>query len=187
MADQEPIETEEVKVKGGKPWLMLSLVMLIVPVVTLGITEFVVIPRLQASMGVEPSGDGSQSSSKGSHGDGHASEESGGHGKSPTLGGAVNSYTFEDQVANLSGTLGTRFIKLSFEVRGPSDEVAAMIRVNKAIVSDAVILTLSTMSIQALEIPGGRNRLRSSLIESINESIGDDLIDELYFTDFIIQ
>ena len=52
---------------------------------------------------------------------------------------------------------------------------------------DAIITTLSSESIQSLEVPGGRNRLRLSLIDAINQSLNEDLIDQLYFTEFIIQ
>lgn len=181
---------DESKEESGSPSMLpLIMVLLIIPLATMVITQFVVIPQLQTVMGAEAhsekdSGDsGSHSKEKdsGGHGGGH------GTGKEATLGGAANTYAFEDMVSNLSGTMGTRFIKVSFEVHGEGSNVAQTLRVNKSVVLDAIITTLSSQSIQSLEVPGGRNRLRLSLIEGINQSLNEDLIDQLYFTEFMIQ
>ena len=160
--------------------------LLVVPVVTLAITEFVVIPRLQSSLASD-----NESASKGGKVSGGetAGKQGGGKSKkgSAELGGSGTSYAFEEMVANLAGTMGTRFIKVSFEVRGENPDLAQTIRVNKAVVTDAIITVLSSESIQSLEVPGGRNRLRLSLIQSINQSLSMDLVEEVYFTEFLIQ
>lgn len=171
MAEDNPNDSQEESSKQGKPWLVLSLMLLIVPVVTLAITEFVVIPRLQSSMS-SPGENRSAASSR---------SESAGDRE------AKSSYRFDEVVANLAGTMGTRFIKVSFEVRGRDPDLAHTIRTNQPIVKDAIITALSSESIQSLEIPGGRNRLRLSLIGAINQSLSMDLVEELYFTEFIIQ
>lgn len=186
MADEESNDAAEEAGKEGKPWLALSLMLLVVPVVTLAITEFVVIPRLQSSV----AGDSGAASKGGGAGGDHGGGDHGGGGNkagSAELGGSGTSYEFEEMVANLAGTMGTRFIKISFEVRGESPDVAQAIRVNKPVVTDAIITALSSESIQSLEVPGGRNRLRLSLIESINQALSTDLVEELYFTEFMIQ
>jgi flagellar FliL protein len=180
---------DESKEESGSPSMLpLIMVLLIIPLATMVITQFVVIPQLQTVMGggAHPDKDPDDSS--------HAKEkDSGGHGGShgaeheATLGGAKNSYAFDEIVSNLSGTMGTRFIKVSFEVHGEGADVAQTLRVNKSVVLDAIITTLSSQSIQSLEVPGGRNRLRLSLIEGINQSLNEDLIDQLYFTEFMIQ
>jgi flagellar basal body-associated protein FliL len=54
-------------------------------------------------------------------------------------------------------------------------------------VQDAIISTLSSMTIQELEAAGGRNSLRVALIAAVNQAIGMDIVEELFFTEFIIQ
>jgi flagellar FliL protein len=179
MADEEPKDSDrEEVVKEGKPWLALSLMLLVVPVVTLAIVQFVAIPMLQSSMGITSPVKKEAKEDKGGHG---------GAAKNAELGGSGSSYAYDEIVANLSGTMGTRFIKVSFEVRGESADLTQILRVNKPIVLDAIIYALSSESIQSLEVPGGRNRLRLTLIQSINEALGGNFIEELYFTEFIIQ
>ncbi|MCH8473742.1 MAG: flagellar basal body-associated FliL family protein [Opitutales bacterium] len=168
MAEDNSNDSGKAEPKQGKPWLVLALMLLIVPVVTLAITEFVVIPRLQSSMASENENRNSS-----------PSREEGTE--------AISSYRFEDVVANLAGTMGTRFVNVSFEVRGRNPDMRQKIQANQPVVKDAIITALSSESIQSLEIPGGRNRLRASLIQAINESLSMDLVEELYFTEFIIQ
>lgn len=178
MADDESKEPE----KGSSSMLPLILALLIIPLATMVITQFVVIPQLQAAMGVEGhSGEDPVSDAK----------DEGGHGqdgeRQAKLGGQDDSYAFEGLVANLAGTMGTRFIKVSIEVRGKGKVVSDVLKLNKPVVLDAIITILSSQSIQSLEVPGGRNRLRLSLVEGINQALKNDLIDQLYFTEFMIQ
>lgn len=182
--------------KGGLPIVPLLIVVLVIPVVTLALTEFVIIPRLQSSLGgdsAEASADAGHGSSGGGHssssGGGHGSSKSshgGGHGKEEDAG-PTTSYEFSDIICNLSGTMGTRFLKVSFEVAGSDPELSGMIRMKRPRVKDAIITALSSRTIKDIEVPGGRNALRVALITSINQAIGFEAVEELYFTDFIIQ
>lgn len=171
MAEDDSNEPKEAP-KEGKPWLALSLILLIVPVITLAITELVVIPRLQSSMAPSKA-DKPTTTARG------ATSAAGGE--------AFSTYRFDELVANLAGTMGSRFIKVSFEVRGKDPELTKMIGSKSPVVTDAIITTLSSVSIQSLEVPGGRNRMRQSLIEAVNDALGSEMVAELYFTEFIIQ
>ena len=160
--------------------LPLILALLIIPLATMVITQFVVIPQLQAAMGVEGHSE-EEPVSESKDEDDHDGE------RQAKLGGQDDSYAFEGLVANLAGTMATRFIKVSIEVRGKGQGVSDVLKLNKSVVLDAIITILSSQSIQSLEVPGGRNRLRLSLVEGINQALKDDLIDQLYFTQFMIQ
>ncbi|MCB1122746.1 MAG: flagellar basal body-associated FliL family protein [Verrucomicrobiae bacterium] len=192
MATEPDVEPKQSKGgKRGLPLVPLLIVVLVVPVVTLALTEFVIIPRLQSSLG---SGDSAShgKSEQGSSGGGHSSSGGGGHGSSHDGGdhgdlGPQNTYEFKDVICNLSGTMGTRFLKVSFEVAGSDPDLSSMIRMKRPRVKDAIITTLSSRTIQDLEVPGGRNALRVALITAINQAIGFEAVEELFFTDFIVQ
>lgn len=191
MANEPEAETKPTK--GGFPLVPLLIVVLVVPVVTLALTEFVIIPRLQSSL------DGGDSHAQadaapGSSGGGHSAPGGGGHGKPSSSHGGDGAghgsgvtYEFEDIICNLSGTMGTRFLKVSFEVVGSDPELSSMIRMKKPRVQDAIISTLSSRTIPDIEVPGGRNGLRIALISAINQAIGFAAVEELFFTEFLIQ
>lgn len=182
---EEPPTQDKGKEKGGNSssWLPLILVILFVPVITLVLTEFVVIPRLRASLEepgakVESKSSG-KSTSKGGHGKGHGSSDKG--------AGSPTEVVFSDLIANLSGTMGTRYMKVSFHVTGEDPALSDSIDASRPRVQDAIITTLSNKTIQELEATGGRNALRVSLISAINQALDEDLVEELYFTEFIVQ
>ncbi len=181
---EEPQAQEKGKEKSEKTnsWLPLILVILFVPVITMALTEFVVIPRLRASLG--PTGPTEAKSSANAHGKGGHGKS---HGGSKDEGGSTTEVVFSDLIANLSGTMGTRYMKVSFHVAGEDSALAETIDASRPRVQDAIITTLSNKTIQELEATGGRNALRVSLISAINQALDEDLVEELYFTEFIVQ
>lgn len=187
MSEDDSVEEVEsgAEAKGrGAPWLPLILVLLVVPIITIAGMEFVVIPKLTKALGTQSSESSNPSAKE------HSKERDAGgahaNSKNSTVGSSL-SYRFEEVISNLSGTMGTRFIKSSFEVTSDSAELRPMIQRNKAQVQDAVMGVLSSRTIQELEAVGGRNALRVNLIEAINQALGISIVKELYFIELIIQ
>lgn len=200
MADEPEVveETAEAGGKGGLPLVPLLIIVLVIPAITLALTEFVIIPRLQSSVGGGDS-HAEADSEHGSSGGGHAAPSGGGHGEPADSHGGGHgkveadpsgpgvTYEFDGVVTNLSGTMGTRFLKVSFEVAGSDPALSGMISAKKPRVQDAIITTLSGKTIKDIEVPGGRNALRIALITAINQAIGFKAVEELFFTEFMIQ
>lgn len=187
-----PAEANEVpnegETKAKTPWVPLILVLLFIPIITLALVEFVVVPKLKTSMAGEVTSDGQGTSAEvtteGGHGgeDGHGGGEAGGGGSA-----TATQVTFEGVVTNIAGTMGTRFLKVSFLVEGTDPKLAGMVMEREPMVKDAIISTLSSRTIPELEAAGGRNSLRVGLISAINGALGLNLVKELYFLEFIIQ
>lgn len=204
MADEIPNpESAQQPAKAPFPWLSIALVLLIIPFITLVLTEYLVIPRLkdsmqaiyeQSSTEVATAEEPEHAEPEDSHG-GHSSSHSAhseasdsGHDSShKAVAKRGNTVVFEDVVSNLKGTMGTRFIKVSFELNSEDGRLGDQIDAHRPRVQDAIITTLSGHTIQEIESIGGRNGLRLALIASINEAIGQEMVDELYFMKFIIQ
>ncbi|MBC2595015.1 flagellar basal body-associated FliL family protein [Ruficoccus amylovorans] len=178
--------------KAPIPWLPLGLVLLIIPVITLLLTEFFVIPRLKSSLVAEvrpasaeaPEPPAAEEESSDAHAAKTESAETGDHSTGKNKGGTV---TFEEMISNLSGTMGTRFIKVSFEISSSDQRLSELVAAHRPRVQDAIITTLSSHTIQQIEAVGGRDGLRLALMGAINEALGEQVADHLYFTEFIIQ
>lgn len=194
MSDDDEVQDTDPQAEGdsaGKsarvPWLPLVIVLLVVPIITIAGMEFVIIPKLKTALQHEssaaPSGEAAPAGEDNSHGGGHG----GGHGGEKEEAAPGSSYTFEEIITNLSGTMGTRFIKTSFEVTGKSPDLRRLIQDNKARVRDGIMTVLGRRTIRELEVVGGRNALRVDLIEAINSAIGQSAVEELYFVELIIQ
>jgi flagellar FliL protein len=62
-----------------------------------------------------------------------------------------------------------------------------MIKENQNALRDVAISVLSAQSMSSLEAQGGRNLIRSELISQFNRTLGGRPIEQLYFSEFVIQ
>lgn len=199
MADDESSPEEEVVVekpkKAAVPWIPLVLVLLFIPIITLLLVEFVVIPKLKSSLleaAAAPTASQAMVAAAAAEAPAEESQGGGGHGgghgkPAPPPAGSGTKVTFEDIISNVSGTMGTRFLKVSFQIVSKDPQLATIVKMRDAQVRDAIISTLSSRTIQEIEVIGGRNALRVALISAINGAIGLNLVEDLFFLDFIIQ
>jgi flagellar basal body-associated protein FliL len=195
-----PDVPEDVPAKASVPWASLILIMLAIPVVTVVVMEFVVIPKLAKSMVSELSSDhgaaaaaggdaaavAAAAESDGGHGAAAEEKSGGGHGGG-SASAPLNRMVFDKMVTNVAGTKGTRFLHVTFEIMGQDSRLRSLVKERKSQVNDAVITVLANQTIQGLEATGGRNMLRISLIDGINTALDLSIVEELYFLEMIIQ
>ncbi|WP_043589091.1 flagellar basal body-associated FliL family protein [Geminisphaera colitermitum] len=159
-----------------KAWLPAILAILLTPVATLAVVQFVVVPQLRENLLVAAGNIPSPPPPR------------------PLAGDTVNatasdagSFKFEDVVVNLAGSMGTRYLKVSFIATGADKTLAAEFAQRKAQLLDVTINVLSSLSLADLEEAGARNLLRERLVSSYNQTLGRRLAEQVYFTDFVVQ
>ncbi len=185
---------------GGSPWLPVLVVIVILPVLSFIVTEMVMIPRVKKALaevavvqkeGEQPAHGGpmptekketKKKAEKGGHGGG--GHGGGGHGKEAEGGKEI---VFENVVANLSGAMKTRFVKVSFSLEGEGDDFGDVIKENKTKLIDSALSILGALTVAELDEPGVKNIIRSDLINSFNQVLGTPIVKGLYFSEFVIQ
>jgi flagellar protein FliL len=168
-ADAEPVDV--VTTGGRGPWLPLLVVLVLMPALSFAMMEYLVFPRFEQRLEELIEGGRPVRRDRG-NADGAA---------------ALFTHTFEDVIVNVSGTLGTRYLKASFTVHSEEADLNDVIRVNRSRLLDAALASLSSLRLQDLEQPGARNFIRSELIDALNQAAGRAIIQELYFLDFVVQ
>jgi len=88
---------------------------------------------------------------------------------------------------NLAGTMGTRYLKTSFTLTGLNGKFKGTIDSNKARLTDVTLNVLSSLTLSDLEEPGAKNVLRDKLVAAYNQVLGARVVDQVYFSDFLIQ
>ncbi len=161
-------------------WAPAIAAILLAPVASFAVAQFVLVPRFQKKLtGVPVSAEAAAPAGEAS------APASGGEGKGPA--GNPNSYEFANVVVNLSGTMGTRYLKTSFSVTGPEKDMKAVFESNKPRLTDVTLNVLSALSLSELEEPGAKNVLRGKLVTAYNQTLGHHAVDQVYFSDFLIQ
>lgn len=173
---------------GGKSsWLPAIIAIVLAPAATWGVAQFVLLPKLQATLAAsaDPEAHAAEAKPAAEHG---AAKKSGGHGKEK--GGeaaATDGYRFENVVVNLAGTMGTRYLKTSFLVTGKDAGLISRFDESKAQLGDITLAVLSSLTLADLEEPGSKNIIREKLLSAYNQVFGKKIAENLYFSDFVVQ
>ena len=192
--ENEEIEkTEEApaaKAKAGNPWLAVVAVILLVPGISFALTQYVLIPRITASLNdphEKVAGGGEEGKAKSEKGE--KSEKSGKGEKGGEKGGGKGmfSYEFPAIVVNLAGTMGTRYIKVNFTVFSTNSDLQQVMTENKAQLMDVALGVLSSRTMADLEMAGAKNVIRNDLSANFNQALNSEVVNQIYFSEFVVQ
>ena len=189
----------EAKPKGGGSIMPVLAVIVLVPALCYATTQFVLLPKLKTALG--PQGAHAEEAAESdSHGEKKAEgkKEAGGHGakkeekgKGGKGGGGSGSYAhsheFGDVIVNLAGAKGTRYLRTKFTLASSDANLETLVKTNENQLRDVAIGVLSTQTLDNLEAPGARNAVRNELIAQFNHALRGELIEQIYFTEFVVQ
>ncbi|MFI5337247.1 MAG: flagellar basal body-associated protein FliL, partial [Opitutales bacterium] len=158
------------------------------------VAEYVLLPRLQKRLSTltlaagahpaVPSADNGEADAAPAD----DAAKGGKDGKEGDKGGGAATYEFNNVVVNLAGTMGTRYLKTSFIVTGlKGKSVRPAFEAGKAKLTDITLNVLSSLTLADLEEPGSKNVLREKLVAAYNQALGKRIVEQVYFSDFVIQ
>lgn len=159
-------------------WLPWAIALVVMPALAYGFSMFVLLPRLQKSLGVAPV---AAAASPAGHGE--ENKPAGGHGAE----GEKQTVPMTKLLVNVSGTLGARYLLTSVTLVGSSADFRTKLEQNDAQLRDMACGLLAAKTIADLEKPGARNLIRSELLAGFNHALGAPLVKEIYITEFAIQ
>ncbi|MGP1581030.1 MAG: flagellar basal body-associated protein FliL [Wolinella sp.] len=96
-------------------------------------------------------------------------------------------YAFDQFIVNLTTQSGRRYLKTTMNVELTQPALTAELDTKRAVVRDTVISILSSKSIEEISTSKGKDKLKSELVERLNEFLVDGKIADLFFTEFVIQ
>src|SRR5262249_8000447 len=159
--------------KGGGSWLPLIITIVVMPGIAYAMTTFVLLPKLQKSLGITAAARSPQEGGK---------EE----GKKGGESSPRESVVMNKLLVNVSGTLGARYLLVSVSVVGTGSGFKEKMEAHDAQLRDMACSALATKTLADLEKPGARNLIRSELISGFNTILGDSMVQEIYLTEFAI-
>lgn len=187
MAEETAAAAPATEKKKGT-WVPVLAMLVLTPAISFVLCEFVLIPKLQATVALTPPGAAGEAGghepakpAKKAESGGHG----GGHGKSSEGDGF--SYKFDSLVVNLAGSMGTRYLKASFTADSENAQFSQIIEEHKPELLDVAQTVLSSRSMADLEQAGAKNLLRNDLIARLNHALESDVITQIYFSEFVVQ
>ncbi|HEU5081187.1 MAG TPA: flagellar basal body-associated FliL family protein [Opitutaceae bacterium] len=180
------------KGKGIAAFIPLIAVVVLAPVLSFAVVQFVMLPQLKKQLALPAEASlGKDAGAEEGHAEAAKEEKGGKEGKEgkggKKEGGASNTYEFANVVVNLSGTMGTRYLKTTFLVTGEDKNLRGTFEGKKPQLLDVTLNVLSALSLSDLEEAGAKNLIREKLIVAYNQAIGKKTVEQIYFSDFVVQ
>ena len=177
--------------KGGG-MLPVILVLVLSPVITWAVVQFVLLPQLDKRLAAFPVAAAGEHGAPAEAGASEAQTAAAEHGgkadkEGDKKGGGSHNYEFSNVVVNLAGTMGTRYLKTTFLVTGKNSELKSLFESNKPRLVDVTLNVLSSLTLADLEEAGAKNLIRERLVASYNQALGRKVAEQVYFSDFVVQ
>ncbi|MEI9998727.1 MAG: flagellar basal body-associated FliL family protein [Verrucomicrobiota bacterium] len=98
----------------------------------------------------------------------------------------VTKFTIEEVTVNIADTRGNRFVRAGVYFEAPPP-VLEELEANRARMIDTLGQVLSTKTLEDLTSPNVRGNLRQELLGIINPTLKTGRVDNIYFTDLLVQ
>lgn len=176
-AEAAPSAPEPAAAGGFKAWLPAILAILVAPALTWAVAQYVVVPRLQKKLALPSAKVAAAALAT-------TAPANDGRPKEPP------SYEFANVVVNLAGTMGTRYLKTTLDIIGSptaKTNIKQIFEENRPMLYDRTISVLSSLTLADLEEPGAKNVIREKLVNAYNQALNRQVVDQVYFGDFVVQ
>ena len=96
-------------------------------------------------------------------------------------------FEVQEITVNIADTGGRRFLMAQFSIEVDQSKVLKEVEKKLPIIQDRLIMVLSAQSIEDLSAPNGMERVKSQLIDNLNEVLHTGEVTNIYYNRFVWQ
>lgn len=98
-------------------------------------------------------------------------------------------YPLKSFIVNLADKtgVGKRYLKITMEIEVGGEEQRALVNRMVPQLRDTILLMLSSRTIEEITSMEAKLELKQVLLARMNRAVGKDVIQRLYFTEFVVQ
>jgi flagellar FliL protein len=108
-------------------------------------------------------------------------------GQGGTAGGASTIFPMEPFIVNIYDGQELRYLKVKVELEMANAGLKAELEGRLAPIRDAVLVVLTTKTLQEIQDVQGKNQLREEILTAISKIVAQGKVTKVYFTDFVVQ
>uniref|UniRef100_C6E8D8 Flagellar protein FliL n=1 Tax=Geobacter sp. (strain M21) TaxID=443144 RepID=C6E8D8_GEOSM len=120
-----------------------------------------------------------------------AKAEGGGHGAPAKEGegaaAGATIYPMEPFIVNIYDGAELRYLKVKVEFEMANPQVKPELEAKMAPLRDAILILLTTKTMQEIQDLQGKNQLREQILAAVSKVVPPSKITKVYFTDFVVQ
>lgn len=116
----------------------------------------------------------------------------GAHGAAPPAAGGQTPgvstvFSLEPFIVNIYDGQELRYLKVKVELEMANAAVKPELEGRLAAIRDAILVVLTTKTLQEIQDVQGKNQLREEILTAISKIIAQGKVSKIYFTDFVVQ
>jgi flagellar protein FliL len=96
-------------------------------------------------------------------------------------------YSLDTMIVNLAGHGGKRYLRVTMALELSDPEAEATIQSRLPQIRDAILMILPTKKYEDVSTTEGKIALRTQLLEKINSLMTKGRVNNIYFTEFVVQ
>ena len=96
-------------------------------------------------------------------------------------------YPLDQFIVNLFSEDGSRYLKTTINLELGMPELATELDAKKPLIRDIIIKALSAKSYEEISTIAGKENLKDEIVANVNGVLKDGKINNVFFTDFVIQ
>lgn len=178
MAKEEQAASEAAAEGGGKKKLFIIIGAAVMVLIIAGVVVFMMMGK------GEKKKEGADA-----HGAPAAAAE-GGHGAAGAAGaagGASTVFSLDPFIVNIYDGQELRYLKVKIELEMASPAIKPELDGRIAAIRDAILVVLTTKTLQEIQDAQGKNQLREEILAAISKIVAQGKVTRVYFTDFVVQ
>lgn len=90
-------------------------------------------------------------------------------------------------VVNLLDPTGKRYLQVRICLEVPDKKAEEEIKEKTPVIQDTIISVLGSKTVEEVLQPGAKELIKKELLEKINQIIGEDLVLNMYITQYIVE
>lgn len=184
MAKEEQAAAEAPAEGGSKKKLFIIIGAAALVLVIAGAVAFMMMgkgSKKKEEAGATP---GAPAAAGGAHG---AAPAAGAPGAAPGAPGVGSVFTLEPFIVNIYDGQELRYLKVKVELEMANPAIKPELEGRLAAIRDAILVVLTTKTLQEVQDTQGKNQLREEILTAISKIVAQGKVSKVYFTDFVVQ
>ncbi len=185
MAKEEQAAAEAPEEGGSKKKLFIIIGAAVLVLVIAGVVVFMMMDKGDKKKeGADAHG--APAAAEGGHGAAPPAA-GGGHGAAGAAAGVSTVFTLEPFIVNIYDGQELRYLKVKVELEMSNAAVKPELDGRLAAIRDAILVVLTTKTLQEIQDAQGKNQLREEILTAISKIVAQGKVSKVYFTDFVVQ
>lgn len=185
MAKEEQAAAEAPEEGGSKKKLFIIIGAAVLVLVIAGVVVFMMMGKGDKKKeGADAHG--APAAAEGGHGAAPPAA-GGGHGAAGAAAGVSTVFTLEPFIVNIYDGQELRYLKVKVELEMSNPAVKPELEGRLAAIRDAILVVLTTKTLQEIQDAQGKNQLREEIVTAISKIVAQGKVSKVYFTDFVVQ